>query len=246
MEKDCPTSFFLLSLTPKTKRYLIEIMDFSKKQQTVDRPPSGQPEGVLSSKIRLFCLLLIVLICFSVTAKLVLSEKVYDSGKAIASVSVPEETIKLLPPAVFSSSDPSKAAREPEIQSEPFAKELDGQLKRGESLDALLSRLEIPQPAKEAVITSLRQCLDFRNLKPKDKISVRLDDQDQLNSCTYEVSPYEIYDVSRQEDSYLATRREIDLERNLERISGKVSDSLFQAFSDLDERPVLVYAYFFL
>ncbi|MEJ2689369.1 MAG: hypothetical protein P8130_05360 [Deltaproteobacteria bacterium] len=203
-------------------------MYFFKKIPPKDNSAIKQPEGALPSKIRLFCLLLIVLICFSVSTKLVLSEKVYDSGKAIASVSVPDETTGLFPPAVVSSSGSTQNSVKQETPGEPNVRELEGQLKKGESLDALLSRLNVPQQAREEVISSLRQCLDFRNLKPKDRISVRLDDLDQLNSCTYEVSPYEMYDVSRQDGSFLAKRREVELDRKLVRISGKVSDSLFQ------------------
>lgn len=219
-------------------------MEFSKKNLPSGLPSATQSDGALSNKLRLCCLLLIILISLLVTAKLVLSNKVFDSGKAIASVSVPEEATILSPPSVFLPSESSgKNGNEVKAQEEAFSRELDGQLKKGESLDALLSRLKVPSAAKEEVISSLRQCLDFRNLKPKDKISVRLDDQEQLHSCTYEVSPFEIYDVSRQDDSYLAARRAVQLDRDLVRISGKVTDSLFQAFSDLDEEPALVYSF---
>ncbi len=236
--------YFLLLWSAVTKYYVIEIMDFSKKTPSAPKPSSDNSGGVLSGKIRLLCLLLIVFICLSVTCQAGNQRKGLRFGKGhCLGFGSRGRDPPFAARRLFSASPADDPATDRAPQTAPFARELDGQLKRGESLDALLSRLEVPQPAKDQVVSALRQCLDFRNLKPKDKISVRLDDQDQLHSCTYEVSPFEIYDVSRQQDSYLAARRAVELKRHIERISGKVSASLFQAFSDLDEKPVLVYAF---
>lgn len=210
-------------------------MEFYTKESASSRPSSDQSGRVLSNKIRLSCLLLVVFLCFLVAAKLVMNQKGYQTDKAIASVPV-RDGAGILPPS-------SDTAIDSQAQEESFARQLDGRLRKGESLEALLARMKVPGLARHQVITSLRQCLDLRELRPKAKVSVRLDEHGLLHSCTYQISPFEIYDVSRHEDSYLAARRAVALVRKLERISGRVSDSLFQAFSDLNEKSVLVYAF---
>lgn len=218
-------------------------MDFLKNIPSSGKSSSDQSDGALSSKIRFFSLLLIAFICILVTAKLLTGEKVYETGDAIASVSVPGETGSPLAPDLFTPASIPESGKVQDTLTDSFSREISGSLKKGESLEALLARLDVPQPARSEVISSLRQCLDFRKLMPKDTISVRLDAQDLLQSCTYQVSPFEIYDVSRLPDSFLTERRTIELDRKLERISGQVEESLFQSFSALDERASLLYAF---
>lgn len=216
-------------------------MEFFKKTPPGD-PSFCKEDCVLSRKSRLWCLLVIAFIGLLVSAKLLSSQKDSDAGSAIASVSIPADTASLGQPSGLLSAT-SKTGIGSESRHDPLLREIRGRLKKGESLEVLLSRLEVPPAASNEIISSLRQCLDFRKLMPKDEISVRLDDQNLLQSCSYEVSPFEIYDVARLKDSFLANRRTIVLERNLERISGTVSESLFQGFSGLAEKPSLVYAF---
>jgi len=122
-------------------------------------------------------------------------------------------------------------------------RKISGQLKAGESLLHSLRRLAVPDEAQKNIIDSLRSCLDLRKLMPKNRITVFLDDEDQLRRCTYEVSPLEIYEIKRSEDSYSANRKLVEVEYRLESIDGVVGSSLFQAFSDLGEKPSLVYSF---
>ena len=118
-----------------------------------------------------------------------------------------------------------------------------GQLKEGENLVLSLKRLAVPEEARNTIISSLRGCLDLRKLMPKDRITVFLDGEDQLQGCTYEASPFEIYEVKRFEDSFTANRKPVELDFRLEKVSGRVTSSLFQAFQELGEKPSLVYAF---
>jgi len=188
-------------------------------------------------------LLTIVIICIVIVAKLSIPRIANDSGNAIASVTGFNDTIFDSPRELLHDPSATSSAKEETIVEKPLLHEISGQLQRGESLDVSLKRMEVPENARQDIVSSLKSCMDLRKLMPKDRITVLLNEKNELFSCTYEASPFEIYQVSRSQDSFTAIRQSVEVEYRLEKIEGEVENSLVQAFTEIGETPFLVYSF---
>jgi len=215
-------------------------MRFEKKNPT--KKSSCQPTDLFSSSKRPFLgLLTAVFFALLVSIKLFFAGDTAIPGNASAAVNAAEPLTSLSQEAENVTTDVfSPAAGKDELAE---MREISGQLKEGESLVHSLKRMAIPDEAQKNIIASLRSCLNLRKLMPRNRITVFLDDEDQLRRCTYEVSPLEIYEIKRSEDSFSASREQVEVEYRLESLDGVVESSLFQAFSDLGEKPSLVYSF---
>jgi murein DD-endopeptidase MepM/ murein hydrolase activator NlpD len=122
--------------------------------------------------------------------------------------------------------------------------EISGEIKRGESLDQALKRLNITDSARFCIINGFDKTLDFRELQPGDRFTVFLDQEESITQAIYTSGPLDTHILERNEDgSYLASRQAISLEYRVERISGVIESSLYAAFSALGEAPKLIHAY---
>lgn len=118
-----------------------------------------------------------------------------------------------------------------------------GELRTGEGLDDSLKRCDIPSRDRLEIIRALSEALDMRKLRPGANYTLTLDESGELQFGTYEVSPIEIYDISRNEENITANRKDITLEQQTTRITGTVDSSVFLAFTELGEEPRLIHAF---
>lgn len=122
--------------------------------------------------------------------------------------------------------------------------EIFGSLRPGDSLSASFRRYQIPESVSQQVIAALRGTIDFRDLRPHDRYSLRFDNQGALQEGTYESGPLNVHRITRQQDgSFSAERVSVPLERRMAKVSGEVSESLYDAFISSQEEPRLLYSF---
>ncbi|MEW6593937.1 MAG: peptidoglycan DD-metalloendopeptidase family protein [Thermodesulfobacteriota bacterium] len=132
----------------------------------------------------------------------------------------------------------------PEDKTSSDGYEFTGILHPGDSLTSSFQRYEVPDSVGQQVIQALRGAIDFRNLRPRDRYSLRLDSQGELQECTFESGPLNVHRVSRHQDgNFYAERLSVPLERRTVKVSGEVSQSLYDAFVSSREEPRLIYAF---
>ncbi|MBI5558800.1 MAG: M23 family metallopeptidase [Deltaproteobacteria bacterium] len=120
---------------------------------------------------------------------------------------------------------------------------VEGELRSGDTLSRSLARYSIDPLVRQLILDNLSTCLDFKRLRPKDKYRVYLDDEGQLLRCEYESSPMESYSITRMADTFVAEKDTIDVDVNTCMIEGVISTSLFEAFSQQQLQPALIYAF---
>ncbi len=120
---------------------------------------------------------------------------------------------------------------------------IHGALRPGDSLTSSLSRLPITATVQDQIITNLRNCIDFRRLRPGDRYTVTLDKTKQLVACSYESSPLDVYNLCRTDDGFRAEKQAVAVECRTERLDGTVTSSLYAAFADQGVDSNLIFAF---
>ncbi|MEW6429377.1 MAG: M23 family metallopeptidase [Thermodesulfobacteriota bacterium] len=208
-------------------------------------PSSHSPARKLLSLYSLQALFFLFCIILTVTLKLT----VFEQSVETAAMTTVEETADFsqLTDTDFQDDlidDPPSLFQEESTSSRTLYKTIEGQLQRGDSLESALAREALPSEIRRAVIDSLATCLDFRKLRPNDKFTIELADDESLKRCTFESGPLEVYQVDRNDEGDLeASRIPVDVEYRLQLIEGTVSSSLFEAFTSTGEDPRVVYAF---
>lgn len=121
---------------------------------------------------------------------------------------------------------------------------LTGALRNGDTLETALRRAEVPAEARQTIIVTLSQCLDFKKLRPKDSFTVWLDsEENRLLDCTYEISPLESYEIVPSGEAYAAQRVPVDLEKRVEYIEGTINQSLLASLTGNGEQPEVAHIF---
>ena len=120
---------------------------------------------------------------------------------------------------------------------------IEGEIRRGEGFDDSLKRSKVRGDVRIQLIQAFSGTLDFRDLKPKDRYSIALDDEGKLIGCTYESDPLNIYRVFKSGEGYAAEKALILLEVRTEKLEGVIESSMFEAMVDLGEEAKLIYAF---
>ena len=125
----------------------------------------------------------------------------------------------------------------------PFT-EIDGEINRGETFTQVMKRLNVADTVRFDIIKGFEKTLDFRELQPGDRFTIRLDRDNSILQAIYTSGPLNTHILARNEEgAYLASRQEIPLEYRIERISGTIESSLYVAFSALGESPKLIHEF---
>ena len=139
---------------------------------------------------------------------------------------------------------PDLAASLKSVSPSPLPGEIAGELRKGESFDEAMKRLNLAASIRYAVIKGFAETLDFRVLQPGDRFTVLLDQDNSIALATYATGLLDTHILVRGTDgSYQATRQEVSLECRIERISGVIESSLYAAFAALGEEAKLIHAY---
>jgi N-acetylmuramoyl-L-alanine amidase len=120
---------------------------------------------------------------------------------------------------------------------------IEGHMEKGSCLYVALKAREIP-PGQIALITGhLKPIFDFRDCNPGDSFRVYLDDGGELQRFAYEANLTDIYEVTRDGERYVASKREIPFDRHLARVEGEIESTLFDAIDRTGERDHLALAF---
>ena len=139
---------------------------------------------------------------------------------------------------------PDIAASLKTAASSPFHTEIAGEIRKGESFDEAMKRLNLAAAVRYAIIKGFAETLDFRVLQPGDRFTVLLDKDNAIALATYTSGLLDTHILTRDADgSYLATKQAVPLECRIERISGVIESSLSASFASLGEEAKLIYAY---
>ena len=166
-----------------------------------------------------------------------------ESMKEYDQVSTPMASVsEKFSEAVDESLSPSLSAIE-RLEEPPVYEEIKGELRNGEGFDDSLKRSQVPGKIRTQLIRTFSGTLDFKDLRPKDRYSIALDEDDELVSCTYESGPLNTYRVFKTDEGYAAEKMLIPLEIRTERLAGVIQSSMFEAMVDLGEEAKLIYGF---
>ena len=120
---------------------------------------------------------------------------------------------------------------------------IEGRMEKGSCLYMALKKRGVP-PDQIALITAhLKPIFDFRDCNPGDSFRASLDEGDELQKFTYEAGLADIYEVTREGDRYVASKKEIILDRHLTRVEGKIESTLLDAIEKAGEGDRLALAF---
>jgi murein DD-endopeptidase MepM/ murein hydrolase activator NlpD len=136
------------------------------------------------------------------------------------------------------------ASDSPAETSQPPHTEITGEIRRGESFSQAMKRLSIADSVRSDIIKGFRKTLDFRMLQPGDHFTIRLDQDNSIAEAIYTSGLLNTHVLARTADgSYLASRQAVLLEYKVERISGIIDSSLYNAFAALGEEPKIIQSF---
>ncbi len=139
---------------------------------------------------------------------------------------------------------PTRAAAPP-LVTEPLQKDvsqssrrvIQGKIGRGQGFAEALSVEGLSPRLGHEITRALRPHLNFRKIQAGATFQATLDESGTLDHFVYQASPVEIYEVGQEETGYRAVRRNVPIERRVEKIAGRVTSSLFESMEALGERP---------
>lgn len=131
-----------------------------------------------------------------------------------------------------------------EHEPEPAFTEIAGEIRPGDSLSTSFRAYGISEEVSQAVVKAFDGLLNLRNLRPRDRYLLTLDEEGELVRCVYESGPLDIRAVERVADgSYRAEKLAVPLSCQTVKVGGTVESSLFAAFLAFDEEPKLIYSF---
>jgi murein DD-endopeptidase MepM/ murein hydrolase activator NlpD len=133
----------------------------------------------------------------------------------------------------------------PVTKTDPtFHTKIAGEIKKGESFDQAMKRLNIANSIRSDIINGFDTTLNFKMLQPGDRFTILLDEGKSITEATYTSGLLNTHILKPSGDgSYLASRQPIPLEYKIERIAGVIESSLYSAFAALGEEPRLIHAF---
>ncbi len=121
--------------------------------------------------------------------------------------------------------------------------EIRGELLAGDTLSKSFQRHKVPPKTSALIFKYLKQAMDFKKLRPGDRYLIRIDANNELLKCFYEISALESYTIKLTDHGYQVERDKKFLETRKIRVSGEVKTTLFNAFPTDIKTPKLVYAF---
>jgi murein DD-endopeptidase MepM/ murein hydrolase activator NlpD len=120
---------------------------------------------------------------------------------------------------------------------------IEGRMEKGSNLYLALKAREIPPDQIALITTHLKPIFDFRDCKPGDSFRVYLDDRSQLQGFAYEANLTDIYEIRREGERHVASKREITFDRHLAKVEGEIESTLFDAIEKTGEKDYLALAF---
>jgi N-acetylmuramoyl-L-alanine amidase len=120
---------------------------------------------------------------------------------------------------------------------------VEGRMEKGSSLYKELEMKGV-SPGEIALITALlKPFLDFRDCNPGDSFRLSFDEHGTLETFHYESGLTEVYEVKREGNQYVASKKEVALDRLLAKVEGRMESTLFDAIERAGEQDRLALAF---
>jgi murein DD-endopeptidase MepM/ murein hydrolase activator NlpD len=151
-------------------------------------------------------------------------------------------------PVAAPAAEPTRAERapaEPVTAAAPAPAEIlvrvttEGEMRRGQTLVGSLSSHGVSGVVAHVIATEMSPVFDFRYARPGDSYRLVQNAEGQVVRFDYVRSPVESYSLRRAGEVYVAERHEPELVRERRRLAGVVASSLYEAVTNLGERPDL-------
>lgn len=113
---------------------------------------------------------------------------------------------------------------------------LIGRVQRNQTLFVTLRNRGLMPDRIQPVVQAMSTVFDFRRSRPGDRYEARLDLDGNILEFQYKTSPEDIFVARLVGDQYVAERVEVPKEIRLARVDGKVTSSLFHAFTAQGEK----------
>lgn len=110
------------------------------------------------------------------------------------------------------------------------AVELQGELRKDESISIALSRRHVPSASLHAALAALQGVVNFRRSKPGDPWEVDVDTDGAVTRLRYAAGPLNVWEAIRGEKGYVSKKVDVTSEKRIEVVSGTINASLWQAF----------------
>jgi murein DD-endopeptidase MepM/ murein hydrolase activator NlpD len=128
-----------------------------------------------------------------------------------------------------------------EPQEYKVYKEIKGNIKKGETLFDIFkkNRLNINElfQIKEAAADTHR----LRELRPGQPYKITIDDKKQINSLTYWINSDSFLNITRNESGFCAEKTEVEYEKRILDIGGKIKNNLISSIGDGRENLTLAF-----
>jgi N-acetylmuramoyl-L-alanine amidase len=121
---------------------------------------------------------------------------------------------------------------------------IQGRMEKGSSLYKELEKRGVSTDQIATITARLKPLLDFGDCNPGDSYWVSLDEHGALRRFLYEAGLTDIYEVTREGDRYVASKKEVILNRHLTKVEGEIESTLFDALDKTGEedRLALIFA----
>jgi len=165
-----------------------------------------------------------------------LSEPEIISKSVLASESLSQEAqaVPKNEPPLTEQIKPSESFRginRPELASPapaPIVKE--HQLKKGDTLSLVLSRLGVSDREIYDITAASKKVYNLRKIHPGQTIAVTFDAvAQQVAHFSYEIDPLNSLEIAQNEGQFFAEKKAAQLEKSIERRSGVITDTLYES-----------------
>ena len=118
---------------------------------------------------------------------------------------------------------------------------ISGKISKGQNLSSALRDQDLPKDLVEIICRHLKAVINLRRVMPGDSFEVRLTPQGQFLNLTYTAGPLDIYQLFlTPAGDWIATKKEVSVDKYWARVSGEISSSLFEAMDQLGEKDSLI------
>lgn len=120
---------------------------------------------------------------------------------------------------------------------------LSGTIRRNQSFTTALLKRGVDRETAYRLAEALSRLIDFHRVRPGSSFRLTRNPDGSLQRFVFRAGPLAVHEVEVMGGEWVASRRQIPLERKVGPVSGVIRSSLFESMDDLGEGPELVFAF---
>ena len=118
------------------------------------------------------------------------------------------------------------------MQSEPGNRWIDAKVKKGDSLAVIFRRHNLPSSDLHQIMQHKEASKRLRYVKPGQNFRIQIDQDNDIQSLEYQITPLEALVIERNGDEFNARQQHKDVEVRTHHASAVIKSSLFEAGRD--------------